>query len=229
MTSTVTTPADILSAEAVRALDEFMSLKDVEYIEAWKSLPPPSFNEMDGEFTPLVPPNFNEVHKKFWANGLFNEENPAGYWLGKAFKPLGQVTGEGYNIWRMLDGRVERRIRYGTHLGSSRVDGRPSLLMTYASFNRDVPGFGGTYAWQGDMVDEMRKLADGVYVGLGTSRLSELVKSASPLLDVYLSYGLQLKDSYELHERTPATCAFFVLTGPVSDCIGVDDPTAEDQ
>lgn len=212
-----------LSASARQALEEFRALPDREYVEVWRSLSPPDFTELDGEYRGQFPPNYNEIHKRWQSSNLFNAESPGGYWLGKAYRPLGQATGEGYNMWRMSDGRVERRIRYGTHMGASRVDGHPALVMTYSSFNRSV-------SWESDTVDEIRKLADGVYVGLGTHRLSQILKSErNDMLEVFKSYGLHLKDSYEIHERTPAMVAVFLLTGPVETVVGPDDPTVEDQ
>lgn len=219
----MTSTADILTSSAAQSLEQFLALPGEQYVEAWKTLPAPAFAEMDGEFSGQFPPNYNELHKQWQAENLFNENGPRGYWLGKAYKPLGQSTGEGYNVWRMPDGRVERRVRFGTHLGVSRVDGRPALLMTYASFNR-------AYTVDTDTVDEIRKLADGVFVGIGTHRASALLDPAQQrMIGVFESYGFKLADSYELHERTPALPAVFVLTGPVEKCLGPDDPDAENQ
>jgi hypothetical protein len=99
-----------------------------------------------------------------------------------------------------------------------------AVIMTYSSFNRDLAGFG---SWQIDMVDEIRKLADGVYVGLGTHRLDAL-EPGSLMLEIYRSYGQEIKSSEELDERSVPQAAVFTLVGPIERAVGPDDPAAED-
>jgi hypothetical protein len=213
---------ETLTADAMNALKEFQGLAQEQYLEVWKTLSAPPFAELDGEYQEDFPPGYSELHKRWQGENLYN--GPDGYWIGKAYIPFGRVSGEGYNSFRMPDGHVERRVRYGTHLGASRVDGRLAVIMTYSSFNRDLGGFG---AWQIDMVDEIRKLADGVYVGVGTHRLDAL-DAGSLMLEIYKSYGQEIKSSYELHERSVPQAAVFTLIGPIERAMGPDDPTAED-
>ena len=49
-------------------------------------------------------------------------------------------------------------------------------------------------------------------------------------MKVYKSYGLPTsQEDLTLQDRTPAWLAMFILTGPVSPAVGVDDPAAEDR
>jgi hypothetical protein len=77
-------------------------------------------------------------------------------------------------------------------MGPSQIDGRPALIMTYGSFNNR--------SGNRDLVDEIRKLEDGIYLGLGTARAEDGSRTA------------------------PGP---FVLTGPIGPWIGVDDEAAE--
>jgi hypothetical protein len=218
-----------LSVEGVEALKDVLSKGPEESLQLWKTLPAPPFTELDGEYEPHFLPGHNEIYKAWIAAGLTNENSPRGYWLGKAYKPLGQVTGEGYNVWRVPGGRIERRVRYGTHIGTSRVDGRLALVMTYASFNRTAHERGVGASWQVDVVDEMRKVADGVLLGLATFKLGALLDPLrSGMRELHESYGLKLEAQYGPLDRTPPVATIFVLSGPVRPWVGVDNLSAED-
>jgi hypothetical protein len=224
------TAAIALSSAATEAFDSFMANQPEECLEIWKSLPAPPFGEMNGEYAGHYLPNYNDVYKQFVAAGLDNINSPTGLWLGKAYMPLGQASGEGYNVWKRPDGTVERRIRYTTHIGTSRVDGRLALVMNYASFNRTVGALSASPAWEGDTIDEVRKLADGIYVGVGTLSLAAMTDPfRKPMADIYRSYGFDVPADPDPTARTPAVAGMFVLTGPISAAQGVDDAAAEDQ
>ncbi|MEV6140605.1 hypothetical protein AB0L63_32115 [Nocardia sp. NPDC051990] len=222
---------DVLSTESARMLSEFMALDMAEQVAAWRSLLPPPFAELDGEYEVQRGYIADPVARAFAEEHLFNENGPTGCWLGKCYQPLGQATGEGYNKSRIADGRIVRRGRFGTHLGRSFVDGRPSLMMTYSSFRTGTQG-------ATDLVDEMRKLTDGVYVGIGTQRISlvqaRMVReqaSTRPgprtILDEMWEDGQLPQDQPCCqNERTVAT-GVFVLAGPVEKAVGPDDPAAE--
>jgi hypothetical protein len=219
-----------LAKSSQKALDDFMALQLTKCLEVWLTLQPPQFGELNGEYRGDFLPNYNDVHKQHVSVTLRDVNGPRGYWIGKAFLPLGQVTGEGYNIWRMSDGRVVRNVRYGTHVGTSRIDGRLTVAMTYASFNRGSGASGFGIGWKTDAIDEIRKLTDGVYVGAATSKLDSLHEPARrSMLAIYESYGLELRDRYQPTDRTPPLPTMFVLTGPAEPWVGVDDPQAEDQ
>ncbi|HIF09598.1 MAG TPA: hypothetical protein EYQ81_06960, partial [Sneathiellales bacterium] len=127
-------------------------------LELWKSLPAPEPNEIDGEYTGHVHDGGDRAVRD--AKTKFFYESPCGYWLGKAYKPGRGGQGEGYNYFRETDGSVRRYRRFATEIGRSTLDGRPSLIMYYRAFHN--------YAGDMDLVDEIRRVDDGVYLCLYT-------------------------------------------------------------
>jgi hypothetical protein len=137
----------------------------------------------------------------------------------------------------MPDGSIQRRNRFGTHLGCSLVDGGLSLVMTYSSFNRisrsPAPGLPNMDpAWTGNLLDEIRKLDDGVYIGCAHMRLDAFIRNNHPAREMMEAYGIEIPKTAEgvhFSERSAYMPGIFVLTGPVRACVGVDDPMIEDQ
>ena len=118
------------------------------------------------------------------ADFMYNEGSARGYWLGKAYKPITENTGEGYNRWRFPGGDVVLNLRFATKMGSSLIDGKPAFLMYYGAFNDTT------------LVDELRKLDDYIYLGMGTT---------------------------EDEDGNRGDPGHFVLAGPTDDWVGVGD------
>lgn len=176
--------------------EKVMALTREEVIELWKQCPAADMTEMVGEFTGLIPNAGDEEAQKRTAQVMYNESGPTGYWLGKAFWPLSKTKGDGYNVYRRPGGKVERYMRFATEMGTSLIDGKPSLLMYYGAYHlRLIPE-----GQENMLIDEIRKLADGIYLGVGTV----------PLPD---------------GSRTPP--GHFALVGPVGEYSRADDPTEE--
>jgi hypothetical protein len=184
----MTTTARTTQWTAERAL----ALSREEFIQLFKTLPAPEFEGFAGEFTGYAHLGDTEESRQRVTAVMYDENSERGYWLGKAYKPETQDRGEGYNRWRRPGGRVERNLRFGTHMGASHIDGRPALIMTYGSFSNR--------AGANDLIDEIRRLDEGLYLGLGTSRAED-------------------------GGRTPP--GPFVLVGPIGPWVGVDDERAE--
>jgi len=168
------------------------ALSREEFLTLFKTLTAPAFAELDGEYRGYIPDGGDAAAREQIARTMFNERAPFGYWLGKAFTPTTPAAGEGYNCYRRPDGRVYRFLRFGTGREPSILDGRPSFVIRYARFN-NVCG-------ERDLVDEVRRLEDGLYLAISTTRAAD-------------------------GSRTPPG-AFF-LSGPVGSWLGVDDKTAE--
>lgn len=139
-----------------------MDLSKEQAIELWRTLPAADIQKMNGEFCGLVPNPRDEEARKRTAEVMFNESSVNGYWLGKAYRPTGDNKGEGYNHWRKLGGKVVRNLRFGTEMGTSLIDGKPSLIMRYGDYN-----VGNT------LVDEIRQLDDNLYIGAATTELPD--------------------------------------------------------
>ncbi|MDD9972133.1 MAG: hypothetical protein OXR73_38155 [Myxococcales bacterium] len=176
--------------------DRIMALTRAELVRLWTACPAVEMAELDGEYKGLVPNKGNKRAEEAYAKVLFDENSPRGYWLGKAFAPRSSSKGDGYNRWRRPDGSVDRYMRFATEMGTSLIDGKPALLMYYGAYrHRFVPeGKSNT------LIDEIRKLADGVYLGLATT---------------------------EATDGSRTTPDHFVLLGPTGRYIGVDDPAEE--
>lgn len=158
----------------------------------WKTLPAPDFFEMNGEYSGYCPDGKNPELRKGNADFMFNEGLNHGYWMGKAFKPFTPDTGEGYNVYRQTGEWIWRHLRFGTAMADSLIDGKPAYVMYYSKFK--------TPAGRSELTDEIRKLQDGIYIGMGHTKKPDGDRSLpSP----------------------------FILVGPVRPFLGVEDDDEE--
>ena len=171
-----------------------MALTRDEVIKMWKAAPAVEMAELCGEYKGLIPNAGNEEAQKATAKVMYNEDSRTGYWLGKAFSPLSHTKGDGYNRYRRKDGTIHRFMRFATEMGDSLIDGKPSLIMHYGAYQLQPPLI--PKGVENKLMDEIRKLTDGFYLGVGTVPLPDGKRS-------------------EL--------GHFVLMGPVGQWIGVDD------
>jgi hypothetical protein len=126
-------------------------------------LPAPTLQEMDGEFAACLLAQPGAVAE--WI-GRLTVNNPLmpGRWLCKAFQPVSADRGQGYNGFNQLGRRV-RRFPMQTLIAPSRYDQRPAYTLVYAAF----PSLCGAI----HMVDEVRRAAPGLYLGVGTWGFSD--------------------------------------------------------
>jgi hypothetical protein len=160
----MTVPPDFseLNRKQRAALDVLLSQPERKMIELWKSLPAPEIGELHGEYTGLR--TLVDVDERTWRNAhetLWNPAGSTGFWLGKGFRPTTATTGEGYNCWSRVGGRIQRFMRFATHIGTS-GDGKPSLIMKYAAFKTGVGAV--------DLTDELRRYEHHIYIGIATRR-----------------------------------------------------------
>jgi len=149
----------------------------------YQTLEAPSMREMHGEFAGHV---CKQSFPLFTLASHVALTNPVlGWWLGKAFRPTSDTLGRGYNAFRHVFG-VTQRFPMQVALAPSRLDGRPAYHLVYRAY----------HSLLGDLhvVDELRRVREGLYLGLGTAG-----KPWSSL------------------RRFPA---LFVLSGPVADYRG---------
>ena len=168
-------------------------------LELWRSLPAPAADEIHGEYTGHVHDGGDAAVRE--AKTEFFYRSACGFWLGKAYQPGPGGNGEGYNYFREDDAAVRRYRRFATATGPSALDGRPALIMTYRAFRN--------YAGEMDLIDEIRRLDDGVYLCVYTG--TEAVPGFSSKLAGHARSEPEL----------------FALTGPVGPWVGVDDPQSE--
>jgi hypothetical protein len=185
-----------VSRAQVWTQEKVMELTRDELLELWGECPAADVAEIVGEFIGLVPNAGDEEAQRRTAEVMYNENGPLGYWMGKAYSPLSKTRGDGYNRWRRPDGVIGRWMRFATEMGTSLIDGKPALMMYYGAYRHKLIPEGK----ENSLTDEIRKLADGIYLGVGTS----------------------LKED---GTRTPP--GHFALVGPVDKWQGVDDLSAE--
>ena len=187
--------------------ENIMELTRDEVIELWKQCPAAEMTELVGEFDPVIPDGGDKEVQRRIAVAMFDENSQRGCWLGKAFWPLSKTRGDGYNRWGRPGGKVERYQRFATGMGTSLIDGRPSFLMYYSAYQDRYTGRRGEGLSFDEirkrgigLVDEIRKLVDGIYLLLGTVNLPD-------------------------GKRSPP--GHSVLVGPVSPYVRADNPTEE--
>lgn len=135
---------------------ELERLSTPELVELFARLAPPAVTDMQGEYAArlLAQPN--------WLAGVVGRtllDNSLQLWLCKAFRPVDDATGRGYNTFQQGQ-RVVQRFPMGTQLAPSRFDGKPAFQLIYRHFH----SLCGTV----HMVDEVRRVAPDLYLGLGT-------------------------------------------------------------
>lgn len=134
--------------------EELRCTPEDELVELFRTLESATVDEMDGEYAGSIPlPGALAFHKLM-------TRHRKGEWGGKCYvpRPHQGFPGQGYNTYLTPEG-VKRCDRFSTEVGPSPFDGRPSLIMRYATFT-------GFYA-RFDTVDEVRRYAPGIYLCIG--------------------------------------------------------------
>lgn len=137
-------------------LPDLHSLSTAQLLQRFAALDAPRIEEMHGEYNATLLQQPNIVAS---LTGRLLADNPLMPWLGKAFRPVDAGSGRGYNFFR-LRGEVVQRFPMHTCIAPSRFDRRPSFHLIYRAYESAC----------GDihMVDELRRLVPGLYLGLGT-------------------------------------------------------------
>ncbi len=160
---------------------ELRCMKPEDLLARFGTLEPPPFSELSGEYRATL---LDQGGPWFGAFNLSVLNNPLhGFWLGKAFLPAGEREGHGYNMF-FRGGKIHRVYRMRTELRPSRYDGKEAVRLTYAVYNS-------LCGWV-RMLDEVRKVDEGLYLGIG---------------------------AYGLRRKAPLP---FLLEGPVGPFVGPD-------
>lgn len=129
----------------------------------FSELEAPSLRELNGEYAASLLDSGSRILNLVARVAVTVPER----WLAKAFRPKTELEGHGYNSFRSLFG-VRRRLRMRTFVGASKLDGGPSYFLEYGAYN------GGPL---GTMVDEVRRVASGRYLGIGRLGYTERQRS----------------------------------------------------
>ena len=133
-------------------------LSTPQLLKLFDTLECPTMAEMDGEFRGQQLRQPGPISTL--VSALFTN-NPLmfGKWQSKSFRPTGPDRGRGYNTLRNF-GRENIQGPMVTLIAPSRFDGKPAYQLVYRAFH-SVCGFV-------HMVDEVRRVDEGQYLGIGT-------------------------------------------------------------
>ena len=139
--------------------EDLMQLRKSDIMQLFFAASAPDFKELSGEYQAgTVPVGVMAFSADIFLNRFFG----SGKWLGKAFNPRDDKTGSGYNVFRNRKGRnlgkIERMRRMENYLGPSCFAEGDSYHLDYSVYNSGVVG---------TMHDELRKINENLYLGLG--------------------------------------------------------------
>lgn len=147
--------------DASSARDGLLRASTDELLRLFTRLEAPALQEMSGEYSARL---LAQPHWLATLSGRAVLGNPVRSWLGKAFRPVDAASGRGYNAFRQ-GGRVVQSEPMYTLLAASRFDGRPAYTLVYRHFHSACAAI--------HMVDEVRRVAPGLYLGMGTWGFTE--------------------------------------------------------
>mgnify|MGYP000849098343 CR=1 FL=1 len=137
-------------------MPDVLRLNDRELLELFMTLEAPTIEEMNGEYAAtLLALPMRPARATASPYGLLYP----GHWLTKAFRPVSDQRGRGYNSFRHF-GRIVQRFPMLTLVAPSRYDGRPAYTLVYRAFK--------SYCGFLHMVDEVRRLDACNYLSIGT-------------------------------------------------------------
>jgi hypothetical protein len=150
---------DILGAPAQEASPEDVEkLSKSDVMQLFYAADTPEFTKVKGEYkAKLVPVGVLFLVNDYYAHHLMGP----GHWEAKAFSPFEKDKGSGYNLFTVgkgADSRIVRTMRMDTSVGRSRFDEKDSFHLVYKAYNKGR---------NNSMRDEIRKINDRLFIGLG--------------------------------------------------------------
>jgi hypothetical protein len=134
---------------------EIQRLSTAELMALFKTLSAPAIADLEGEYAASMLAQPNRL-STLAGQALSNPLMP---WQCKAFRPVDTTRGRGYNTF-LLAGKLIQLYPMHTLIAPSRYDGQPAYQLVYRYFH----SLCGTI----NMVDEIRQLDSGIYLGIGT-------------------------------------------------------------
>jgi hypothetical protein len=168
-------------------VENLKALKQDQLMELYLTLPCPTVQEMKGEFKGhlLDTGKFRFIKKPLSFFALdFNVFH--GKWLGKGFTNTSETKGHGYNSYKKF-GKIIHVLPMKTCISSSIYDRKDVFELDYTVYH--------SQAGYVNMIDEVRKINDDLYLGIG-------------------NWGY-----FEKQRMIPF---FFALSGPRGPYVGID-------
>lgn len=153
-------PDEILGKSAAEAgPEDLRRLSRSQVVSLFHAADAPDFASMKGEYSAEV---LSVGPFKFVADFYTHKIFGPGRWKGKAFFPLLDSSGWGYNLFAVNGkkggGGIARTCRMNTYHGLSYIDDKASFHLDYSPWN----GF-----LNYTMHDEIRKINDRLFLGMG--------------------------------------------------------------
>lgn len=136
--------------------EDLLQLPTNNLLQLFSTLNAPGIQEMQGEYKAEL---LQQPHFLARVTGWVTVAIPVRTWQCKAFRPVDDHTGRGYNTF-LQGGRIVQSYPMLTLVAPSRFDGRPAYQLVYRHFE--------SLCGDINMVDEVRRVAPGLYLGIGT-------------------------------------------------------------
>ncbi|MCX5850101.1 MAG: hypothetical protein NTW65_11725 [Deltaproteobacteria bacterium] len=150
------------SLSQVWTVEKLHQLGTSGIVELFKTLSAPVLREMNGEYQGHYFGADNHPISNILWHASANWNLFSGKWQGKSFQPISDTTGYGFNNMKKF-GMIVRRWPMKTSIGPSRYDGKEAFALNY--------GYYYSAAGMVSMQDEIRKIQEGLYLGVGHWRL----------------------------------------------------------
>ncbi len=141
--------------------ESLRSLPTTSLLELFRELDAPALEEMHGDYSSEL---LRQPTAAASVLGRASVDRPLWRWRSKGFRPVDARSGRGYNSFQ-VGSRIVQRYPMQTRMGPSRFDGRPAYHLLYPAFRSTCGAIG--------MVDEVRVISDGLYLGIGTWGFSD--------------------------------------------------------
>ena len=135
-------------------LGELLHAERFQLKMLYRELPTPAIDALDGEYDAQLLDQGEKFASKL-THRIFSSRGP---WVGKAFRPLNESSGEGYNAFGTPEDR-RAELPMDTYIGHSLVGQGDSFILDYRAKNR------GAIRW---LRGEVRPVSDSVFLGMGT-------------------------------------------------------------
>lgn len=143
-----------LSEEQSDCLNRLRAMTRRELILLFRPLAPPSMREFEGEYDSELlhqgSPTSDRITRAIFGLG--------GPWTGKAFAPVSDTKGVGYNCFRN-QGQATFKLPMQTEIAPSKLEHGRSLIINYAGMNRGLIRY---------LKGEVREVIPTVMLGFGT-------------------------------------------------------------
>jgi len=140
-------------------VSDIEKLDKAALFQLFYAAPAPQYEEVKGEYSAkTIPVGVLAASADIFTHYFFGP----GRWVGKAFFPFEKDKGWGYNLFsgNNKDGKeiLYRTRKMNTYIGKSLIDGKDSFHLDYSPYNSGIVH---------SMHDELRKINDNIFLGMG--------------------------------------------------------------